>query len=108
MMDTRELLRMANQIAGYFQSYPRNEAVTATAAHIRSFWDPRMRKGLLDHIAAGGEGLHDIVLLAAGHMPMTPRDVRGVGAVQTSMQKCRQENVADSPLPDNINSAPEV
>jgi formate dehydrogenase subunit delta len=93
-MNTSELLRMANQIAGYFQSYPRDEAVTETAAHIRSFWDPRMRKGLLDHVAAGGEGLHDIVLLAAGHMPMTAGNLRGVDAVQTSMQKCKQENVA--------------
>jgi hypothetical protein len=69
--------------------------VTETAAHIRSFWDPHIRKGLLDYVAAGGEGLHGIVLLAAGHMPMTAGNVRGVGVVQTSKQKCKQENVAD-------------
>ncbi|UEM19128.1 formate dehydrogenase subunit delta [Skermanella mucosa] len=65
-MDTKELVRMANQIAGFFQSYPRDEAVAETAAHIRSFWEPRMRSRLLDHAAAGGEDLHEIAREAAG------------------------------------------
>ncbi|KAA0683871.1 formate dehydrogenase subunit delta [Roseomonas genomospecies 6] len=64
MDTTRELIRMANQIAGYFQSYPQDEAVTETAGHIRAFWEPRMRQRLLDHTAAGGEGLHEIVTQA--------------------------------------------
>ena len=64
MDTTREIVRMANQIAGYFQSYPRDEAVTETAGHIRSFWEPRMRQRLLDYSSAGGEGLHEIVTQA--------------------------------------------
>ncbi|NUB16323.1 hypothetical protein GAY28_29660 [Azospirillum brasilense] len=44
MDTTRELVRMANQIASYFQSYPQDEAVTETAGHIRAFWEPRMRQ----------------------------------------------------------------
>lgn len=64
----RDLVRMANQIAGYFQSYPQEEAVSETAGHIRSFWEPRMRQRLLDHVGAGGEGLHEIALQAAGQL----------------------------------------
>lgn len=64
----RDLVRMANQIAGYFQSYPQEEAVTETAGHIRSFWEPRMRQRLLEHVGAGGDGLHEIARQAAGRL----------------------------------------
>ena len=47
-----------------FAAYPRDEAVTETAGHIRAFWEPRMRQRLLDHSTAGGEGLHEIVTQA--------------------------------------------
>lgn len=60
-MNTDDLVRMANQIAVSFSPYPREEAVSETAAHIQAFWEPRMRRQLLDHGAAGGAGLHDIV-----------------------------------------------
>lgn len=56
-MKTDELVKMANQIAAYFQAYPEDEAVEGVAEHIRQFWDPRMREGLRAHLGAGGEGL---------------------------------------------------
>ncbi len=34
---------MANQIAAYFEAYPRSEALDGIAGHIRNFWTPRMR-----------------------------------------------------------------
>ncbi|MGE3830538.1 MAG: formate dehydrogenase subunit delta [Parvibaculaceae bacterium] len=46
-----EILRMANQIATAFQAYPHDEAVKETANHIKSFWDPRMRKHLAEILA---------------------------------------------------------
>ena len=64
----RDLVRMANQIAGYFQSYPPEEAVAETAGHIRNFWEPRMRRRLHEHVEAGGEGLHEIALQAVGRL----------------------------------------
>ena len=64
-MESARLVHMANQIAAFFKAYPEGEAVTATAAHIRQFWDPRMRKQLADCVAAGGEGLTPIALTAA-------------------------------------------
>jgi formate dehydrogenase subunit delta len=67
-MNAQDLVRMANQIADYYQAYPEDEAVAGIAAHIRSFWDPRMREGLAAHIAAGGTGLKPLVLAAAKQM----------------------------------------
>ncbi len=63
-MNAGELVRMANQIADYYQAYPEAEAVAGIAAHIRSFWDPRMRDSLDAHLAAGGAGLKPLVLSA--------------------------------------------
>jgi formate dehydrogenase subunit delta len=47
----RDILRMANQIATAFQAYPHDEAVSQTANHIKSFWDPRMRKQFAELLA---------------------------------------------------------
>jgi formate dehydrogenase subunit delta len=43
-----KLIRMANQIATYFDSRPEAERVSGIAAHINDFWEPRMRTQLLD------------------------------------------------------------
>lgn len=64
-MNDQDLVRMANQIADYYRAYPEEEAVTGIAAHIRSFWDPRMRDGLASHLAGGGRGLSPLALAAA-------------------------------------------
>ena len=49
---------MANQIGHYYRSLPnRAEALTSTATHLRRFWEPRMRKPLLEHFDGGGVGL---------------------------------------------------
>ena len=63
-MQDNELTRMANQIAAFFEAYPRPEALEGIAKHIKSFWDPRMRKRLAEQIAAGGEGLSPLVVAA--------------------------------------------
>lgn len=63
-METKDMVRMANQIASYFRAYPEEEAVKETAKHLKSFWEPRMRKLLDVHVAKGGEGLEPLVLKA--------------------------------------------
>jgi formate dehydrogenase subunit delta len=56
------LVRMANRIGDFFEAMPeRQEAIDGISGHIKRFWEPRMRRQILDHIAAGGEGLHDLV-----------------------------------------------
>lgn len=63
-MDTQNLVKMANQIGDFFESYPdRAEASGEIAGHLQKFWAPRMRSALLEHIDKHqGEGLKDIVL----------------------------------------------
>jgi formate dehydrogenase subunit delta len=63
-MENRDMIRMANQIAAFFEAYPRAEAIDGVAKHIKSFWDPRMRKKLDTYIAEGGEQLSPLVLAA--------------------------------------------
>ena len=66
MTSIEELIRMANQIGQFHQSFPdRAEGLNGTAMHIRRFWDPRMRRALLAHVdETGGSGLDEIVLSA--------------------------------------------
>ncbi len=58
------MIRMANQIAAYFEAYPRNEALDGIAKHIKSFWAPRMRKQIDEYVAGGGEELSPLVIAA--------------------------------------------
>ena len=46
MANTEKLRRMANQIAMNFAAIGHDNAVLATADHIRKFWDPRMKAGI--------------------------------------------------------------
>lgn len=59
-----KLVRMANQIADFFEPYPDERAIAGVQEHIRSFWTPKMRKELIAHAAAGGKGLDPKVLQA--------------------------------------------
>jgi formate dehydrogenase subunit delta len=58
-------VRMANEIAVQFAHHPLDEAAQAIAAHMRAFWEPRMRTALLEHLAAGAAGLDPIAVRAA-------------------------------------------
>lgn len=46
-MDPASLRYMAEQIARNFAAQGEQAAVSATAEHIRQFWDPRMKAQLL-------------------------------------------------------------
>ena len=59
-----DIKRMANQIATAFQAYPEDQAVKETANHIKSYWDPRMRKQLAEVIAQDQGALNPIALAA--------------------------------------------
>lgn len=77
MSDDGRLIRMANQIAAELENGPRGEAVGATANHIRSFWDPRMRQKLDAIVDAGGTGLSETALAAARSMRAKPASAEG-------------------------------
>lgn len=55
------MIHMANQIAIYFASYPREQAVASIADHLKKFWEPRMRHKIIRYVAEGGQGLHELV-----------------------------------------------
>ena len=57
---------MANEIGAFFAAEPdRRVAIEGVAGHLRRFWDPRMRREILNWIdKGGGEGLTDLVLTA--------------------------------------------
>ena len=60
-MNVDRLVRMANDIGNFFRSEPDHAvAVDGIASHIKRFWDPRMRKEILEHVDAGGEGLMEL------------------------------------------------
>jgi formate dehydrogenase subunit delta len=65
-MDVHHLVKMANGIGDFFDSEPdKAKGVKGVADHIRSFWEPRMRKQIFAHLdSSGGEGLKEIVLNA--------------------------------------------
>lgn len=63
-MSPDKLVYMANQIGTFFNHQGDEEAVTAIAQHIKSFWDPRMRAAIFAHEKAGGAGLQPRVLQA--------------------------------------------
>ena len=60
-----KLIYMANQIAKFMESKPRDEGLEGLASHINDFWEPRMRRHLFEVLDAGGSGLRPLVLDAA-------------------------------------------
>ncbi len=49
-MEIHRLVKMANEIGAFFESAEdRNEAIASIAAHLRNFWEPRMRAQLIEH-----------------------------------------------------------
>ncbi|MGH8253907.1 MAG: formate dehydrogenase subunit delta [Steroidobacteraceae bacterium] len=60
-MSAERLVQMANDISHFFAAEPkRADAVAGIAGHIQRFWDPRMRRQIAAHLAAGGEGLEEV------------------------------------------------
>ena len=65
VIDLQRLIEMANQIGDFFAPYPPERAREGLRNHLRTYWDPRMRNALLEHIDAGGDGLDTRVMEAA-------------------------------------------
>jgi formate dehydrogenase subunit delta len=60
-MSPEKLIYMANQIARSFRSRGHEVAVKATADHISSFWEPRMRAQLFALLDKDPRQFSDIV-----------------------------------------------
>ena len=59
-MQTEQLIKMANQIGDFYESYPdKNQAQIDIAGHLTKFWAISMRKQLALHVnETNGQGLH--------------------------------------------------
>ena len=59
-MQTEQLIKMANQIGDFYESYPdKNQAQIDIANHLTKFWAISMRKQLALHVSqSNGQGLH--------------------------------------------------
>ncbi|MEU2161335.1 formate dehydrogenase subunit delta [Streptomyces chengbuensis] len=58
-------VRLANDIAAQFRHRDPAEAAGEIAAHIRAFWDPRMRARLIEDAETGHDGLDPLTVSAA-------------------------------------------
>jgi formate dehydrogenase subunit delta len=64
-MKTEKLVRMANQIAGFFSHEGPERGAASVADHLQKFWDPRMRSQIAAAVDEGrAEGLDPIALSA--------------------------------------------
>jgi len=57
MSNLERLVYMANQIARNFETLGHDAAAKATAEHIASFWDPRMKALIFAYLEGDGAGL---------------------------------------------------
>ena len=72
-MSVERLVAMANDIGHYFAAeQDRAVAVAGIAAHLKRFWDPRMRRQIAAHVATGGQGLSDLALEAVKTLGPVP------------------------------------
>jgi formate dehydrogenase subunit delta len=63
-MSTAKLVRMANQIASFFRSYPDDQAIHGIHDHLVAFWTPNMRAALLGDVNGDGHELDPLVVRA--------------------------------------------
>jgi formate dehydrogenase subunit delta len=64
-----KLVMMVNQIAAFFAPQGEARAVPQIAAHINSFWDPRMRARIRARLISGGTGLDTLARAAVATLP---------------------------------------
>jgi formate dehydrogenase subunit delta len=63
-MSPKNMVHQANQVALFFASYPRDEAVAGVTDHLRKYWERRMRQQIVQYVDQGGGGLHELALEA--------------------------------------------
>lgn len=65
-MNIERLVTMANQIATYFETLPdQGQATEEIARHLRMFWEPRLRRELIEAVESETvDGLNPLVRTA--------------------------------------------
>ncbi|WP_201830920.1 formate dehydrogenase subunit delta [Microvirga zambiensis] len=68
-MSVEKLVRMANQIASFFRSYPEDQALKGIHDHLVAFWTPGMRNALLTYASQDDGKLDPLVVKAMRGAP---------------------------------------
>jgi formate dehydrogenase subunit delta len=69
-VEVPRVARLADDIARNLAHLPREEAASAIAGHLRSFWDPRMRRQLQELVAADPASVDPVVVAAVSALDM--------------------------------------
>lgn len=86
------LVRMANQIARFFESQGHEPGALGMADHLATFWTPRMREDIQRHADAGGEGLLPLAVAALAILrkraaPELARALEDAGGVSVATER---------------------
>ncbi|GJE57142.1 MULTISPECIES: formate dehydrogenase subunit delta [Methylobacterium] len=76
LTNDEKLVRMANQIATFFRTYPEDEAVAGIHKHLVAFWAPKMIRALTAYLPAGGDKVDPLVVKALSEEPKSESPVR--------------------------------
>jgi len=73
-MDIQHLVKMANNIASFFEAEPdAAKGAKSVADHLKNFWDPRMRREIVAHYREkGGAGLDPVARSAVALLASAP------------------------------------
>ncbi len=82
-MNDDKLVRMANQLVGFFGAYPDADAAKGISDHLVSFWTPGMRDALRLRIDADRRGVEPLVVRALTALPAAP-SAEGVPSADAS------------------------
>ena len=58
-------IRLINKVVVHFGYLPPEQAVTEVADHVRKFWDPRMKRRLLELVDSETSDFEPVALAAA-------------------------------------------
>jgi formate dehydrogenase subunit delta len=75
-MNIDHMVKMANEISAFFISESKpGEASAEVAGHLRRYWEPRMRKQIIEHYHNGAAGLEDVARDAIGILAANDKKV---------------------------------
>jgi formate dehydrogenase subunit delta len=75
-MNVERLVAMANDIGRYFAAEPDQAAgVAGIADHLKRFWEPGMRRQIVAHAQAGGDGLEPLAKMGVERLAELDRKV---------------------------------
>lgn len=71
-MNNTDVVRMANQMASFFNSYGKEEGSKELATHINYFWEPPLREQFLKMVVTSAN-LFDPLVITASLRVVDPR-----------------------------------